>query len=104
MSAGMSPAGIIAFAKDWREDETSNHHVLRELSRSRRVLWLNSVATRNPKLGSSRDLGRIKQKLMEFAQGPVRVENDLWVFTPLVVRCRTFRWLARSTARSCAGR
>ena len=85
MCARLSPPGIIAFAKDWLEDETSNHHVLRELSKTRRVLWLNSIATRNPKMSSGRDLGRIRKKLAEFASGPVRVENDLWVFSPLVV-------------------
>lgn len=76
---------IIAFAKDWHEDPTSNHHVLRELAKTRRVLWLNSLATRTPKLGSARDLGKIKRKLREFAAGPVNVENDLWVFSPLVL-------------------
>ncbi len=76
---------IIAFAKDWHEDPTSNHHVLRELAKTRRVLWLNSLATRTPKLGSARDLGKIQRKLREFAAGPVNVENDLWVFSPLVV-------------------
>jgi glycosyltransferase involved in cell wall biosynthesis len=79
------PEGIIAFAKDWNEDPTSNHHVLRELAKTRRVLWLNSLATRTPKLSSARDLGKIRRKLGEFARGPVRVENDLWVFTPLVL-------------------
>ncbi len=79
------PAGIVAFAKDWSEDPTSNHHVLRELARDRRVLWLNSVATRTPKLTSGRDLGKIRRKLGEFARGPVNVENDLWVFSPLVL-------------------
>jgi glycosyltransferase involved in cell wall biosynthesis len=79
------PPGIVAFAKDWHEDPTSNHHVLRELARSRRVLWLNSVATRRPSLASGRDLGKIRRKLGEFARGPVRVENDLWVFSPLVL-------------------
>jgi glycosyltransferase involved in cell wall biosynthesis len=79
------PAGIVAFAKDWTEDPTSNHHVLRELARHRRVLWLNSVATRTPSLTSGRDLGKIRRKLGEFARGPVNVENDLWVFSPLVL-------------------
>lgn len=79
------PAGIIAFAKDWNEDPTSNHHVLRELAKTRRVLWLNSLATRTPRLSSARDLGKIRRKLGEFVRGPVRVENDLWVFTPLVL-------------------
>jgi glycosyltransferase involved in cell wall biosynthesis len=79
------PTPIVAFAKDWHEDPTSNHHVLRELARTRRVLWLNSLATRAPKLSSGRDLGKIKRKLAEFARGPQNVENDLWVTTPLVL-------------------
>jgi len=77
--------GIIAFAKDWHEDPTSNHHVLRELAKTRRVLWLNSVGTRAPQLTSGRDLGKIRRKLGEFARGPVNVEHDLWVFSPLVL-------------------
>ncbi|HEY1814352.1 MAG TPA: glycosyltransferase [Kofleriaceae bacterium] len=81
----MTPSAIIAFAKDWHEDPTSNHHVLRELARSRRVVWLNSIATRTPKLSSGRDLGKITRKLRELAKGPINVENDLWVFTPLVL-------------------
>ncbi|HEX5057960.1 MAG TPA: glycosyltransferase [Kofleriaceae bacterium] len=76
---------IIAFAKDWHEDPTSNHHVLRELAKTRRVLWLNSIATRTPNLSSTRDLGKIARKVREFARGPVNVENDLWVVTPLAV-------------------
>jgi glycosyltransferase involved in cell wall biosynthesis len=76
---------IVAFAKDWHEDPTSNHHVLRELAKTRRVLWLNSLATRTPKLSSGRDLGKIRRKLGEFAAGPKNVENDLWVMSPLVL-------------------
>jgi glycosyltransferase involved in cell wall biosynthesis len=76
---------IIAFSKDWHEDPTSNHHVLRELAKTRRVLWLNSLATRKPNITSARDLGKIKRKLLEFGKGAVNVENDLWVATPLVL-------------------
>jgi glycosyltransferase involved in cell wall biosynthesis len=59
--------------------------VLRELAKTRRVLWLNSIATRKPKLSSSRDMGKIARKVAEFARGPVNVENDLWVMSPLAV-------------------
>lgn len=76
---------IIAFAKDWHEDPTSNHHVLHELAKSRRVLWLNSIATRTPSLASGRDLGKIRRKLGELARGPVNVRDDLWVATPVVL-------------------
>jgi hypothetical protein len=65
---GFMPTPIIAFSKDWHEDPTSNHHVLRELAKTRRVLWLNSLATRKPTLSSSRDLMKIKRKLGEFSQ------------------------------------
>ena len=40
-------------AKDWSEDPTSNNHVMRLLARDNKVLWLNSIATRTPSLGSS---------------------------------------------------
>jgi glycosyltransferase involved in cell wall biosynthesis len=76
---------IVCFAKDWAEVPTSNHHVMIELAKNNRVLWLNSLATRTPKLGSSRDMGKIVQKLGEFGRGPVRMAHDLWVFTPLVL-------------------
>ena len=103
----MTAPGIIAFSKDWHEDSTSNHHVLRELAKTRRVLWLNSVGTRTPSLTSGRDLGKIRRKLREFARGPVNVENDLWVFSPLVLPLpgsaaarRINRELLRATIRT----
>jgi glycosyltransferase involved in cell wall biosynthesis len=76
---------IICFGKDWNEDPTSNHHVMQELAKSHRVLWLNSVGTRTPKLSSKRDLGKIVRKVRQFSQGPINVENDLWIYTPLVL-------------------
>src|SRR5689334_16201153 len=100
------PAPIVAFAKDWHEDPTSNHHVLRELAKTRRVLWLNSIATRTPKLSSGRDLSKITRKLKEFTRGPVNVENDLWVFSPLAlplphsaIARRLNRQILRATVR-----
>jgi glycosyltransferase involved in cell wall biosynthesis len=81
----MSMLPIIAFSKDWHEDPTSNHHVLRELAKTRRVLWLNSIATRRPVMSSARDRGKILRKLTEVAHGAVNVEHDLWVATPIVL-------------------
>lgn len=99
----MTPTPIIAFAKDWHEDPTSNHHVLRELAKSRRVVWLNSIATRTPSLASGRDLGKIARKLREFVRGPVNVENDLWVMTPLALplhHSAAARYLNRQVLRA----
>jgi glycosyltransferase involved in cell wall biosynthesis len=77
---------IICFAKDWSSDPTSNNHVMRQLARAgNRVLWLNSVSTRAPDLTSGRDLQKIARKIRAFADGPVEVEPNLWVYTPLVL-------------------
>src|SRR5262245_22964407 len=78
-------ANIICFAKDWSEDPTSNNHVMKMLARDNEVLWLNSIATRTPKLSSGSDLAKIGRKLRSFAEGPRRVESRLSVFTPLVL-------------------
>lgn len=79
------PQNIICFAKDWHEDPTSNHHVMIALAKHHRVLWLNSVATRTPNLASGRDLKKIVRKLGSFARGPEQVDDNLWVYTPLVL-------------------
>jgi glycosyltransferase involved in cell wall biosynthesis len=79
------PLPIVCFSKDWNEDATCNHHVLAELARTRKVLWLNSIATRTPKLSSGRDLKKIARKVAAFTKGPVEVSPNLWVYTPLAV-------------------
>jgi glycosyltransferase involved in cell wall biosynthesis len=76
---------IICFAKDWSEDPTSNNHVMRLLARKNRVLWLNSIATRAPKLSSSGDLLKMGRKLRDFTRGPVEVAPNLFVYTPIVL-------------------
>lgn len=76
---------IICFAKDWSEDPTSNNHVMRELARVNRVLWLNSIATRTPVLSSSGDRGKVVRKLASLTRGPELVAENLWVHTPLVL-------------------
>lgn len=76
---------IICFAKDWNEIATSNNHVMEELARNNRVLWLNSVSTRKPNLASKRDLGRIFAKVGGFLKGPQQVAPSLWIYTPMVI-------------------
>jgi glycosyltransferase involved in cell wall biosynthesis len=81
----MEGENIICFAKDWSEDPTSNNHVMRLLARKNRVLWLNSISTRAPKLSSSSDLQKIARKVRDFTRGPVEVAPNLFVYTPIVV-------------------
>lgn len=81
----MTGENIVCFAKDWSEDPTSCNHVLEELAKTNRVLWLNSISTRSPNLSSGRDLGKIWKKIAGFLAGPKAMKPNLWVFTPVVL-------------------
>lgn len=76
---------IICFAKDWNEDPTSNNHIILELAKNNRVLWLNSISMRVPDFGSKRDVLKLLRKVWEFLRGPVSVGDSLYVFTPLLL-------------------
>jgi glycosyltransferase involved in cell wall biosynthesis len=81
----MRGQNVVCFAKDWSETPTSNNHVMIELARHNKVLWLNSIATRQPKLTSGRDIGKIFRKLAGFFRGARQAADNLWVFTPIVL-------------------
>jgi len=75
--------GIVALSKEWAGDWTSNHHVMAELARTRKVLWVNSIGMRSPDVRSGGDLRRMVRKLTEHVCGARRVSPNLFVFTPL---------------------
>src|SRR4029450_2916013 len=81
----MTGENIVCFAKDWSEDPTSNNHVMRLLARKNRVLWLNSISPRAPKLSPSRDPEKIARKVRDFTRGPIEVAPNLFIYTPIVV-------------------
>src|SRR5262245_60971538 len=81
----MRGQSIVCFAKDWKEDPTSNNHIMRMLSRDNRVLWINSISTRTPSVTSGRDIKKIAAKLGQFARGLEQVDDKMWVFTPIVL-------------------
>ncbi len=76
---------IIAFAKDWNDVPTCVTHLLRGMAKNMPVLWIESIGTRRPSLGSGRDLRRIVRRLRAAAAGPQWKENQLWVWSPLLI-------------------
>jgi glycosyltransferase involved in cell wall biosynthesis len=74
--------GIICFANDWYADPLSKKHLMLRFARNRRILWVNSVNNRRPRI-ASKDFRRVFQKLAEFRQGLVQVQEGIWVLTPL---------------------
>ncbi|MBX3730187.1 MAG: glycosyltransferase [Candidatus Sumerlaeia bacterium] len=63
---------------------TNKHQLMQRLARRNRVLFVETLGTRAPRLGSAVDLGRIGRRLRRGFQGPVRREKYLWTLSPLV--------------------
>lgn len=96
---GLRNQNIVCFAKDWNEDPTSCNHVLRELSKHNKVLWVNSISTRAPNLASGRDIRKIFRRVGEFLQGFVRgaqpVDEQMWLFNPFVIPFHHKPWVVK---------
>ncbi|MEQ8821075.1 MAG: glycosyltransferase [Sumerlaeia bacterium] len=64
---------------------TNKHHLMRRLAaRGARVLFLETLGTRAPRLASGVDLARIGRRLGRAAKGPQKRENRLYSLSPLV--------------------
>jgi glycosyltransferase involved in cell wall biosynthesis len=75
---------IVCFANDWDSDPLSKKHVMTRLAERNRVLWVDSLGVRNPQV-SARDARRVVTKLARFLRGRRRVQEGLWVISPLVL-------------------
>lgn len=76
---------IIALAsEDWGEWPSSSQHLMTVFARNNRVLWVDSVGMRAPRV-CSKDARRIWSKLRKFRSGVKRINDHLSVFTPLVL-------------------
>ncbi len=80
----LAPSDIICFANDWSSDPLSKKQIMLRLARKHRVLWINSINNRRPRL-ARKDFRRIGQKLRDFGRGLTQVEERIWVLSPLYV-------------------
>jgi glycosyltransferase involved in cell wall biosynthesis len=92
---------IICFANDWAADPLSKKQVMRRLARGHRVLWINSLNNRRPRL-AGKDLRRSLQKLGDFRSGLIQVDDRIWRLAPLYVPFHGHP-LARSLNRRLLG-
>ncbi len=75
---------IIFSSDDWASGlKTSKYHIARHLARHNHVLFVNSVGLRAPTARGG-DVKRALGKLLAFFKGPVRVPENLMVYTPIV--------------------
>lgn len=75
---------IICFANDWDGDPLSKKHIMKRLAQGNRILWVNSIGNRSPKI-NRKDLGRIVKKANQFFQGVREVEKNIYVFSPVMI-------------------
>ncbi len=75
---------IVCFANDFRGDPTSKQQVMMLLSKSNKVLWVNSISMRAPSVSTS-DISRIATKVKKFFVGLDKVNDNMYAFTPLVL-------------------
>jgi len=75
---------IICFANDWSADPLSKKHVMVRMARHRKVLWINSINNRAPRL-EKKDFQRIFDKLKQFRSGLKNVHLNIWVLAPIFI-------------------
>jgi len=86
----------VGFA-DWdTELQTNQHHLMKRLARTNRVLFVESLGLRRPQL-AGRDLKRIAERLRKGLRGP-RQSDGLHVLSPLVLPLHSYA-LARALNR-----
>jgi glycosyltransferase involved in cell wall biosynthesis len=75
---------IICFANDWDGEPLSKKHIMKRLARGNRILWVNSIGNRSPKVNRN-DINRIFKKVRQFFNGVKQVEENLYVFSPVMI-------------------
>lgn len=82
------PGDCILFSTaDWDTPYwTNKQHTTDHLAQAGwRVLYVESVGLRTPKIGSGVDIGRIFRRLLRGMRGPRQVSDKVWVLSPLVL-------------------
>jgi glycosyltransferase involved in cell wall biosynthesis len=75
---------VVCFANDWSADPLSKKQVMTRLARRHRILWVNSINNRRPRI-AQKDLRRVLQKLGDFSKGLKQADSQIWVLSPLFI-------------------
>jgi glycosyltransferase involved in cell wall biosynthesis len=75
---------MLCFGHDWSGDPLSKTHLMRLLARDNRILWINSIGYRAP-TASTRDLGRVVDKVRAATHPIEEVEENIFVMSPLAL-------------------
>ncbi len=93
LTANPNSIPIVCYAEDWGRLPSSTQHLMRGLSKTHPVLWVDSMGLRTPSAASSGDLKRIWNKVTKFSEGIHEVEPNIWRLSPLVVPIQKWKWV-----------
>lgn len=95
------PSDLIVFGEDWGGLPSSTQHLMRHLGTDRRILWVNSIGLRKPRMNLAdckRVLGKLRAGRCD-SRRPVSSANpDFTVFNPTTIPAPSNR-LERILAR-----
>jgi glycosyltransferase involved in cell wall biosynthesis len=81
---------IIYVGNDWFADNrTSSHQIARLLAQHNRMLYVEAAGQRAPK-ASKRDIGKIFRKLKTAFADPVRLDNGMHLYSPVILPFHRF--------------
>ncbi len=87
---------ICISSADWDNPYwTNQQHIMSRLARQNKVLYIESMGLRRPVL-QSKDIKRIGRRLKRFLQGPIKINDNLYIYSPIVLPFYKFglvRWL-----------
>jgi len=81
----MSGESIVYLAKEWGQESTSCDFVFEQLARRNKVIWVNSIATRTPRLTSAHDWRKIFVKLRLCLGGLKQIGSTAWLYQPVFI-------------------
>jgi len=86
---------IICFAEDWGRLPSSTQHLMRGLSKTHKILWIDSLGLRTPS-PSKADFIRIINKVKKFFSSNFKqVEPNIFVLTPIVIPLYRYKVVRR---------
>src|SRR3990170_6442161 len=96
MSKLFQNENIIFFSSDdWTSGlKTSKYHLAIRLAKKNRVLYVNSIGLRQPKATAS-SLRKVIKRLRMWFSGLKKIDDNLFVITPIVVPFHRYRLIQR---------
>lgn len=95
------PASLVVFSDDWGRHPSSCQHLIRQLLPSYRVLWVNTIGTRAPRMDMA-TFRRVREKMRQWSMSAPRPDDSDAVdlhHNLRVVNPRMWPWFSKSYDR-----